>query len=92
MIRVLRLMEYEFESYDTMEKHLANCAVPMNGAKNFGADMIRSVQLIVPSLAQLIVPSLAPEVTAPPVEHFPDTSEPVRDYYRTMMEKKPNAS
>lgn len=31
MIRVLRLMEYEFENYEAAEKHFAKTYVPANG-------------------------------------------------------------
>lgn len=31
MIRVLRLMEYEFDSLETAQKHLGQCFVPHDG-------------------------------------------------------------
>jgi len=48
VIKVLRLIEYEFEDYETAEKHLAQCSVPANGAHDFGLGMIRSTIIIRP--------------------------------------------
>lgn len=36
MIRVLRLLEYEFENNETAERHLRSLGVPANGSTSFG--------------------------------------------------------
>jgi hypothetical protein len=46
MIRVLRIMEYEFDSYEQMEQSMSHNAVPTNGIKIFGRNVIRSTAII----------------------------------------------
>lgn len=52
MIKVLRLLEYEFDDYEVAEANMANWAVPANGIKNFGrggrSRVVRSTILISP--------------------------------------------
>ena len=47
-IRVLRMMEYTFDSYEHMEKVFANGAVPQNGTRMFGTTSIRSATIAYP--------------------------------------------
>lgn len=42
MVRVLRIMEYEYPTLHLAELHMSNWAVPANGSKDFGRGMIRS--------------------------------------------------
>lgn len=46
MIRVLRLLEYEFASNELAEQHLERLAVPQNGVKKFGAVTIKSATIV----------------------------------------------
>lgn len=46
MIRVLRLMEYEFESNEAAEHSMSHWAVPANGIKTYGKNSIRSAIII----------------------------------------------
>lgn len=47
-IRVLRLIEYTFDSYSRAELAFTKFQVPANGSKNFGSGMIRSTILVTP--------------------------------------------
>lgn len=54
-IRALRIIEYEFESFEQMDKTFARGAVPLNGAKTFGTVTIRSAAINSPFHTQPIV-------------------------------------
>lgn len=45
MIRVLRLMEYEFKDYETMEKHMGRLGAPLNGFVDYRDVKIRSCSI-----------------------------------------------
>ena len=42
MIRILRLMEYVYETNDRAQKDMERWEIPANGAKNFGGMVIKS--------------------------------------------------
>lgn len=44
-IRVLRIMEYEFPDYETMERTMEHLSVPLNGKIVFGESKIRSASV-----------------------------------------------
>lgn len=47
MIRIIRVLEYEFGNNDDVERHLSSCEVPLNGSRIFGSKLtIRSSGII----------------------------------------------
>lgn len=77
MIRVLRLMEYEFESFEIADKHLAQCSIPANGSKSFGnpgLGMIRSVILVTPFSVALDPPTDGQNARSPRITLRPEIS------------------
>lgn len=46
MIRLLRLLEYEFEDAQTADKHMARFAVPLNGTVQHDKIKIRSAAIL----------------------------------------------
>lgn len=65
MIRVLRLIEYTFDSFEEADKHLSQCSVPANGSKDFGRGMMRSIILVTPF-------SVALDAEPEEEEHLPE--------------------
>lgn len=47
-IRVLRIMEYEFSSYEAYATHQMHSAVPFDGEKDYGLGRIRSTTIVSP--------------------------------------------
>lgn len=45
MIKMIRMLEYTFESAEEAEHHFARCAVPLNGRKDLGHMTVRSATL-----------------------------------------------
>jgi len=44
-IKVLRLMEYEFESEEQRDRVIGNGSVPLNGIRHFGTVTVRSASI-----------------------------------------------
>jgi hypothetical protein len=49
-VRVIRLMEYEYDSFETADRDMKQWQVPSSGARSFGThEVIRSSVIVRPS-------------------------------------------